>query len=194
MRDLAARRAEAALISPEYVALQQALHADPRGYGQRGHKWAPVIAELVETLGASSVLDYGCGQGSLARALAPLLPLAVRVSEYDPAIVEKSRRPGFADLVVSTDVLEHVEPERLAAVLRHFHQLARRAVFLVVSLVETAKILEDGRNAHLIVQPADWWAAQCSAAGFVVGPPPASARQKPEKEWVAVLTPREREP
>lgn len=181
--------AERSLISEPYRAMQKALHADPRGYGQRGDKWAPVVAELAYGMSAGSILDYGCGQGSLVRALSKIVPLSVRLSEYDPAIPGKDRRPDFADLVVSTDVLEHVEPDRLASVLRHLHQLARRSVFVVVSLVETAKRLEDGRNAHLIIQPAAWWQAQCEAAGFTVGPPPASARQKPEKEWVAVLTP-----
>lgn len=175
------------LISPEYVRMQQQLHASPRGYGQRGYKWAPVVGDLVRMLGASSVLDYGCGAGSLIPALAGLSMPFVRFAEYDPAIPGKDSAPSFADLVVVTDVLEHVEPDRLTTVLQHLHMLARKAVFVVVSLCETAKVLSDGRNAHLIIQPAEWWVAQFQAAGFTVEPPPESARKKPEKEWVGVL-------
>jgi hypothetical protein len=35
--------------------------------------------------------------------------------------------------------------------------LAKRAVFLVVATRPAKKVLADGRNAHLIVEPASWW-------------------------------------
>lgn len=174
------------LISPRYVELQRELHADPRGYGGRGRKWSDVVSELVATYDAGSVLDYGCGQGSLGNELRER---GIICREYDPAIPGKDDMPMFADLVVATDVLEHVEPDRLPAVLQHLRALARTAVFVVVSTVETAKVLSDGRNAHLIVQPAEWWIQQIEAAGFRLEPPPASARKKPEKEWLGVLLP-----
>lgn len=174
------------LISPRYTELQRELHADPRGYGGRGRKWADVVEDLVKTFDAGSVLDYGCGQGSLGVVLRER---GINCREYDPAIPGKHGTPSFADLVVATDVLEHVEPDRLPAVLTHLRALARKAVFVVVSLVETAKVLSDGRNAHLIVQPAEWWMQQVSHAGFGIEPPPAIARQKPDKEWLAVLLP-----
>lgn len=177
------------LISPRYTAMQRELHAAIEPYGHRGYKWAPVVAELVRSYGATSVLDYGCGSGSLVKALSSHSMAGVRFSEYDPAIPGKDGPPCFADLVVVTDVLEHVEPEKLTTVLRHLRLLARKAIWVVVALVETAKVLSDGRNAHLILQPADWWAAQFQAIGCTVLPAPASARQKPEKEWVAVVTP-----
>lgn len=174
------------LISPRYVDLQKELHASPRGYGGRGRKWADVVAGLMERFDAVSVLDYGCGQGSLAVAL---WDLGIICREYDPAIPGKDGMPSFADLVVCTDVLEHVEPNYLPTVLRHLRLLARKAVFLVVSTVDTAKVLSDGRNAHVIIQPAGWWHDQVTVAGFDVLPAPDSARKKPDKEWVAVLLP-----
>lgn len=177
------------LISVKYRALQRELHAAPRGYGQRGHKWAPVVVELVQSYGATSVLDYGCGTGSLVQALRSSLPSVVRLAEYDPAIPGKDLYPSFADLVVCTDVLEHVEPDRLRFVLTHLQQLARKAIWVVVSLVETAKILSDGRNAHLIIQPTEWWVEQFRSIGCTVLAPPDSARRKPEKEWIAVVQP-----
>jgi len=177
------------LISPRYREQQRVLHARPQGYGGKGHKWAPVVRALVTEYQAYSVLDYGCGQGSLVRALAdPRLP-GVRLDEYDPAIPGKDMLPSFADLVVCTDVLEHVEPELLASVLSHLRMLARKAVWLVVSTRETAKVLDDDRNAHLTVHPGTWWVARCLTAGFALRPVPAEARQRPDKEWMAVLTP-----
>lgn len=176
------------VISPRYVELQRELHASPRGYGGRGNKWADVVIELVKTYDAGSVLDYGCGQGSLGVALRGRLS-GVRISEYDPAIPGKDAMPLFADLVACTDVLEHIEPDRLTKVLAHLRGLARKAVFVVVSTCETAKVLSDGRNAHLTIQNGNWWHDQLTIAGFDIHPPPDSARRKPDKEWLGVLLP-----
>ncbi len=179
-----------ALITPSYREEQRILHASPRGYGQRGSKWADVVRHLIADLDASSVLDYGCGQGSLARVLRGDEQLSgVRISEYDPAIKGKDGPPLFADLVNCTDVLEHVEPDCLDKVLDHVRLLARKAVFVVVSTCETAKTLSDGRNAHLIIQPGEWWKAKLEAAGFTVLAPPSIARDRSDKEWVGVLLP-----
>ncbi len=175
-------------ISPAYLAEQRILHAAPRGYGARGRKWAPVVLALAEEYAATSILDYGCGSGSLVAALRLELK-GVRLDEYDPAIDGKDRLPSFADLVNVTDVCEHIEPEKLSAVLAHIRMLARKVVWLVVSTCETAKTLSDGRNAHLIVQPADWWRQTVLAAGFTIQATPIEARNRPDKEWMAVLTP-----
>lgn len=178
------------LITPRYRDEQRLLHAAPRGYGQRGDKWAPVVRSLLLAYHATSVLDYGCGQGALGRALneGQGLP-GCRISEYDPAITGKDALPLFADLVVCTDVLEHIEPDCLEAVLKHLRMLARKAVWVVVSTCETAKTLSDGRNAHLIIQTGEWWVAQCEAVGFRVLPAPELARKRLDKEWTGVLLP-----
>jgi 2-polyprenyl-3-methyl-5-hydroxy-6-metoxy-1,4-benzoquinol methylase len=179
-----------ALITPRYREQQRELHAAPRGYGQRGSKWADVVRALVDEYLASSVLDYGCGTGSLKAALVNGEGLdGVRIDEYDPAIKGKDGIPYFADLVNCTDVLEHVEPDCLPEVLKHLRLLARKAVFVVISTCETAKVLSDGRNAHLIIQPAEWWREQLTAAGFTILPPPAIARKREDKEWCGVLLP-----
>lgn len=177
------------LISPPYRDLQKELHARPKGYGGKGDKWAAGVRDLVERFDAWSVLDYGCGQGSLKKALLPMCPPGVRVAEYDPAIPGKDGYVEFADLVVCTDVLEHVEPDKLPRVLSHLKMLARKAVFVVVATRPSNKTMADGRNAHLIVEPAEWWAERMTAAGFVVQPdPPVSPLRKASREWVAVLT------
>lgn len=177
------------LISLGYVDEQRILHARPKGYGGNGDKWAAGVSELVRQFAATSVLDYGCGQGTLKKALRPLVSSAVRIDEYDPAITGKDRLPDFADLVVCTDVLEHVEPERLDAVLKHLRMLARKAVFAVIATRPANKTLTDGRNAHLILEQAPWWEGRLLAAGFTIQPGPKSPLEKPSREWVGVLIP-----
>lgn len=98
------------------------------------------------------MLDYGCGKGVLAEILS-----WVKIQNYDPAVPEWAREPAPADLVVCTDVLEHVEPDCLDAVLDHLQRLTLKALFVEIGLVPAFKHLDDGRNAHLIVQPVEWW-------------------------------------
>lgn len=176
-------------ISPKYLEMQKTLHADPRGYGGRGDKWAGVVLQVAIEHECSSILDYGCGQGSLARTLRSQPLGAIRVDEYDPAIPGKDALPDFADLVVCTDVLEHVEPDRLDAVLAHLKLLARKALWIVVSTKGSNKVLADGRNAHIIIQPGAWWKERFKAAGFELHTPPTIVRSEPSKEWAVVLTP-----
>lgn len=146
------------LISPDYLDLQKQLHAAPKGYGRSSGKWAETVAGLALSIGARDVLDYGCGQGALKEGLLQYAPrLAVR--EYDPAIPSKSGEPAMADLVVCTDVLEHIEPDCIDAVLDHLKALTRKRLFTVISLVPAQKILADGRNAHILLKPREWWNA-----------------------------------
>jgi hypothetical protein len=181
------------LISDEYRDLQRELHARPEGYGGKGYKWATAIIALAKRVGAASVLDYGCGQGSLKRHLEKTPHL--RVAEYDPAVKGKDGRPSFADLVVATDVLEHIEPERLAGVLAHIRGLARQAVFFVIALEPANKVMADGRNAHLIQQPREWWREQLTAAGFALESAddlPYHAKYDPSvqtKRWIVIGKP-----
>lgn len=177
------------LISPKYCDLQRELHARPNGYGGKGHKWAQAVRGLVAQYDARSVLDYGCGEGTLKLALSDLEGFA-RVEEYDPGVDGKAIWPHFADLVVCTDVLEHCEPEKLKTVLAHIRVLARKAVFVVIATRPSNKVMADGRNAHLIVEQAEWWAVRMLEAGFTVLPEaPTSPLLKPSREWVAVLLP-----
>jgi len=176
------------LITAEYLALQKELHSRPRGYGGKGDKWANGVADLVAKHGCYSVLDYGCGEGSLKKSLRPLLPMVVRIDEYDPAIAGKDSKPEFADLVVCTDVLEHIEPDCLENVLAHLKVLARKAVFVVVATRPSNKTMADGRNAHLIIEPDAWWQSRVESVGFTVWPGPQSPLKKVSREWVAVLT------
>lgn len=157
------------LISEEYLREQERLHAAPRGYGGRGNKWSPVVDELLRRYRCGSMLDYGCGQGSLVRTLSNdyRFEPAVEFREYDPAIPEKSELPSQpSDLVVCTDVLEHIESDRIFAVMQHLGTLTSHALFAVISLVPTNKTLSDGRQAHILLRSVEWWKYQFVEAGF----------------------------
>lgn len=172
------------LISPAYLQEQKVLHASPRGYGERGRKWADTVLALAKTHDAGSILDYGCGQGSLVKALRG--QTSARLDEYDPAIPGKESLPSFADLVVCTDVMEHVEGACLPSVIAHLSVLTRRVLFLVISLVPTAKTLTNGDQAHISLYPVAYWREAFELDFELID----EFDIKADKQWAAVLRPR----
>lgn len=139
------------LISKEYLELNKELHTSNSTYGTSGTKYLDDIVGIARDLNTQDILDYGCGKSWLA------LNLPFTIKQYDPAIEKYSSMPEPADLVVSTDVLEHIEPFYLDAVLDHLQSLTKKMCFLVVATRPARKTLKDGRNAHLIQKPAKWW-------------------------------------
>jgi len=141
-------------ISPAYLAEQQLLHKNP-GYGIASVHVAPFVARVIQGMKARSLSDYGAGKCRLQVALREL-GIDIDYRPYDPAYPEYGA-PQPADLVTCIDVLEHVESECLDAVLT---ELARITVWLGFFTVHTGpamKFLSDGRNAHLIQCPLNWW-------------------------------------
>lgn len=145
------------LISDTYRALQSRLHAENANYGVASQTYAPMVAQIIRANAIKSLLDYGAGKGRLGMALKDLLPEPVRLSHYDPAIPEWSAPPQPSDMVTCIDVLEHIEPDCLDQVLDDLRRVTQRIGVFTVHTGPAAKILADGRNAHLIQQPPRWW-------------------------------------
>jgi uncharacterized Rossmann fold enzyme len=144
------------LITREYADLNRRLHHDNLAYGVGGGKHVEMVLKLATTIETKSVLDYGCGKGYLAKAI------PFPIWEYDPAIPGKEESPRPADLVVSTDVLEHIEPDKLRLVLDDLRRVTKRVGYFVIHTGPAQKTLADGRNAHLIQRDAKWWGHKLS--------------------------------
>ena len=141
-------------ITPDYLAQQQKLHENPE-YGIASLAFAPIVAQLIRDNGWQSVSDYGAGKKRLQQALANN-GVVVDYRAYDPAFPEYGD-PQPADLVCCIDVLEHIEPECVEAVLDDLHSIMPRYGFFSIHTRPANKTLPDGRNAHLIQQPPSWW-------------------------------------
>lgn len=174
------------LISPHYLELQKELYDRTGDYGRSGDKWLSRAIQLCDGYATSSILDYGCGRGQLVYALQMA---NYDANGYDPAMDMYSKQPSSADVVMCTDVMEHIEPECLTEVISHIHSLTRKVLFLVVSLRPAGKRLKDGRNAHLIVQGAWWWSLKFNPL-FEIKQAIANQNQ----EWIAELIPKENDP
>lgn len=142
------------LISATYRDLNAKLHQENIAYGVGGGRHAGAVQKICKAIESTSVLDYGCGKGYLQKAL------PFPIWEYDPAIPEKAASPRPADLVVCADVLEHIEPELLGAVLADLKRCVKKVGYFVIHTGPSGKILADGRNSHLIQKPMDWWKAE----------------------------------
>lgn len=134
-----------------YAKIQSDFHAARPDYGVSGMRYADNVLQMAQKMGTRDILDYGCGKATLQKSI----PFPIQ--NYDPFIDEYSRRPNPADLVVCTDVLEHIELDCLKDVLEDIHALAKQAVFFQIATRAASKFLPDGRNAHLIQEQGNWW-------------------------------------
>lgn len=145
-----------AVISNGYLKQNEMLHQSNPNYGVSGSKYAADVLALAKQLDTTDILDYGCGKGTLAKSL------PFEIKEYDPAIPGKSGVPTGADLVVCTDVLEHVEPDYIDNVLGDIARCTKNLAYFIIHNGPAVKTLPDGRNTHLIQEGLDWWKQKIS--------------------------------
>jgi len=184
------------VISHEQRALNKALHAQNEQFGNRSDGAGlagklPVALKRMHELGAcNSVLDYGTGKGRLVERLREELPRAIKVNGYDPAVEAWEQKPNqAADILTCLDVLEHIEITSIDAVLNDIKALTRHFCYLVIDLQPAVKTLADGRNAHILLAPMEWWVSRIAQifpcqASF----PVMHARGLPQKLVVAATT------
>jgi FkbM family methyltransferase len=142
-------------ITEDYQRQQQKLHENPN-YGIASVFFAPIVAEIIEKFNVKSLSDYGAGKQRLNKTLVKNGVFLQDYFPYDPAFPDYGM-PTPADLVCCIDVLEHIEPDLIDNVLVDLMKIVTKIGFFTIHLGPAAKILDDGRNAHLIQQPAEWW-------------------------------------
>jgi len=142
-------------ISNDYLQLQTELHKNPN-YGVASLSFAPIVADLIRQLNIRTLADYGAGKKNLLVGLTKAGIELQAYYPYDPVFPEYGQ-PREADLVCCIDVLEHIEPERLESVLEELARITTGVGFFSIHMGPAAKVLADGRNAHLIQEPSSWW-------------------------------------
>ena len=111
------------MAAPAYTEFDW--QTDAAGNGESGEKLTRVFVELVKKLdGVHSICDLGCGNGHISGRLAALgyhvtgvdasesgIQIASRTYpgvEFVHALIDRDLKPGRFDLVVSSDVIEHL--------------------------------------------------------------------------------------
>jgi SAM-dependent methyltransferase len=129
----------------------------------------------------ASVLDYGCGKGGLLESIRDKFNDKIRVMGYDPGIDKYNKLPKQKfDLITCIDVLEHINKEDLRQTLMEIKKHTSGIFFYVVDLISAKKYLSDGRNAHILLAPPEWWSQTISSVfainqNFQVGHLPDSS-------------------
>jgi len=139
--------------SSDLIEQYKIVHAQSQ-YGRSAKTHRAAIQACIVELKPYSIVEYGCGRSRLCDDLEYNEASYVR---FDPAI------PGIdvltaskADLVINTDVLEHIPRAEVDALLEKIAALGNR-VFFNISTRLASEVLPNGENAHCTVLPAEEW-------------------------------------
>jgi len=147
------------MYTKEYITQLQGLHADAsrrQGFGGKAKKLGK-FHNFMKEWNPSSLLDYGCGKGHILADLKDAYPKTI-CEGYDPAVPMFNKKVfNTYECVFSNDVLEHIEPNFLDSVLSHINELSNKYIWLRIDTIPARKKLNDGRNAHLILESPEWW-------------------------------------
>ncbi len=156
-------------ISKQQLALNRSLHQSDPAFGNRqnasgfARRLPLALLRMHEHGVCSSVLDYGTGKGLLVDRLRRELPGSIKVTGYDPAVECWSARPEQPhDIVTCLDVLEHVEIDSIDAAIKDIQSMTKCFCYVVIDLQPAVKRLADGRNAHVLLAPSEWWISRFS--------------------------------
>ncbi len=145
--------------NPELIAYYGNTHAE-RVYGTSSVKYLRFLRPEIKLLHPHSIIDYGCGQSRFLDELDLGYPF--KKLRFDPAIPDFAEPPREqADLLVSIDVLEHIEEDDLDEVIADMRRACRNAI-IIIDTKPAKHRLPDGRNAHVTLRAEHWWRQKLS--------------------------------
>lgn len=140
-----------------------------------------LVDSIIESVGYGKVLDLGCGEGRLVRALAEkgldaygldISQVAIdRANSYMPgrffcgSALELPFADQEFDTVVSTDCLEHIHPDDVPRAIAEIRRVCRKHAYLQIATTQD----RDG-HWHLTVEGRDWWESSFFKNGFLRNP------------------------
>lgn len=139
--------------SNEYLEQLKQLHGKS-AFGS-GHEIPKLVKNLLDTGEIKTFLDFGSGKGLFSKSLTQAYP-NVKLFTYDP-VTSPIELPDTVDMTYSSDVLEHIEPELLDETLDDLFNRTKKYQYHLIACHPAKKILNDGRNAHLIIEDPIWW-------------------------------------
>ncbi len=152
-----------AIITNEYAETLKQTHEGNPKWGGSTEKYGSgdILGLITSRPYMRTVLDYGCGKGVLKGYLAAHAP-DVKVTEYDPGIRGKDTPPaGRYDLVITCDVLEHVEPDLIDENIAHLWSMTKVVMYNNIACSSARHNFTDGpyagRDLHLIQEDPDLW-------------------------------------
>lgn len=145
-------------LTAEYQDQLKQLHDTSKKWGVRTEIPEKVIW-CIENFSIKSILDFGCGKGAVIEAIKDRYPY-LETYGYDPAF--NTFLPEKVDMIMSTDVLEHIEPDEFNNTIDDLRSRTNIIQYHLIACHKAKKELPDGRNAHLIIETPDWWQRKLS--------------------------------
>jgi len=146
---------------------------ETHSWGTTGGKYAgaTVFNLLQEHPEIETILDYGCGGGSLQKWVEDNGIKDKKWTLYDPGVEElKSPPEGKFDLVITTDVLEHVEEIMLNRVLDNLRSLSGKFLYNEIACYYSGHKFPDGpyigQDLHINMKAPDVWARRLQHREF----------------------------
>ena len=152
------------MISKEYQEVLSLIHSGTK-FGKRS-KIPEHLKKFISKNHIRSMIDFGCGKGQLIDVLKHNYP-TIDIMGYDPCNPKFNVPLKKVDLIFSTDVLEHIEPNHLDKTLQEIKEHSDY-VYHLISCAPAKLILPDGRNAHLIQQEPEWWKQKHLDLGYEI--------------------------
>ena len=151
------------LITPEYQKELFDLHTKEL-WGNTGGKYVgdSVVKILEANPEIKTILDYGCGAATLKKFVEDRGITDKQWTLYDPAVKIYDKEPtGKFDLVISTDVLEHVEEIMLNNVIRNLQSLTGKFLLSEIACYLCNCKFENGpyvgQDMHISLKAPDGW-------------------------------------
>ena len=121
------------------------------------------IRQFIVVSNSKTMLDYGCGKAAqyFKENIHNDYFYSIMPSLYDPAVEQYSVLPeGKFDMVICTDVLEHIEEQDIPSIIQEIYSKANNFVYLGICNSPADSFLPDGRNSHVTQKPLSWWVEQ----------------------------------
>ena len=132
----------------------------------------PTLFNIIKENNCKTLLDYGCGKAiPYSKKECKSIGLKKPVQElcnldsfdlYDPAYPKYNKLSKKKyDIVVCTDVMEHIAEQDIDYVLKDILSHSKKAVFLNISCQPALKHFKEGKfkgqNVHISVFDGMWW-------------------------------------
>ncbi len=144
----------------DYIKQYELLYKIKKNYGKTSIKLYDMLEKIINDLNILSVLDYGCGKSKLLDLIKK--NKKIKIYRYDPAIKKYSKlTKNKTDLVICTDVLQHVPLYDLDRVLKEIKSKGIYILFYIKCTNHKTK-LPNGTYANCTVYDKKWWLEKLS--------------------------------